>query len=223
MFNENVFDINSCRIDNIINNNGAIYNNYSRELEHDFIINKENTDSTDKDDSFSFHYIIYRYKFTKEFMEELYKFSKIHQYDDRKVFKDSWVIWTEENSELVESEICRLTLLGYEGNILDKMFKSARYYFRKKSTEKKTPKSRRQYISVSRELLDKMDLHIKNNINNEDYQPKIGLIEFCKDNEELLKNSIKAIYDQDIKDNDIIQDKIKKTYKNRYFMFITNK
>ena len=68
-----------------------------------------------------------------------------------------------------------------------------------------------------------MDLHIKNNINNEDYQPKIGLIEFCKDNEELLKNSIKAIYDQDIKDNDIIQDKIKKTYKNRYFMFITNK
>ena len=30
---------------------------------------------------------IYRYKFTNEFIVELYNFSKIHQYDHRKDFK----------------------------------------------------------------------------------------------------------------------------------------
>jgi len=32
---------------------------------------------------------IYRYKFSDEFIEELYKFSKIHQYDHRKDFKEA--------------------------------------------------------------------------------------------------------------------------------------
>ena len=36
---------------------------------------------------------IYRYKFTEHFMEELYEFSKIHQYDARKDFKEAWKIW----------------------------------------------------------------------------------------------------------------------------------
>ena len=86
---------------------------------------------------------IFRYKFTEEFTIELYKFSKIHQYDHRSDFKEAWNIWTEENEDLVDEEIRRLSNLGYDGDILDKMFKSARYYFRKKSTEKKEPQKRR--------------------------------------------------------------------------------
>ena len=39
---------------------------------------------------------IFRYKFTDEFMEDLFKFSKIHQYDHRSVFKEAWIIWTQE-------------------------------------------------------------------------------------------------------------------------------
>ena len=80
---------------------------------------------------------IYRYKFTADFMNELYIFSKVHQYDHRKVFKEAWEVWIEENDNIVTSEVKRLTELGYDGNIIEKMFKSARYYFRKKSTEKK--------------------------------------------------------------------------------------
>ncbi len=81
---------------------------------------------------------IYRYKFTEDFMVDLNKFAKIHQYDDRKDFKEAWLTWVEDNKDIVDEEIHRLLYLGYEGDILDKMFKSARYYFRKKSTEKKT-------------------------------------------------------------------------------------
>lgn len=166
--------------------------------------------------------IIYRFKFTEEFMVELYKFSKIHQYDDRKDFKEAWKVWTEENEDIIDEEIQRLINLGYDGDILEKMFKSARYYFRKKSTEKKEPKQRRQYISVNRDLLDAMDIHIDKNIYDENYKPKTGFIEFCKDNETLLKDTISKIYEQDIKNSELIEDKIKKTYKNRYFM-LTNK
>ena len=86
---------------------------------------------------------IYRYKFTEELTAELFKFSKIHQYDHRKDFKEAWAIWLENNEYLVETEIRRLKNFGYIGDIRDKMFKSARYYLRKKSTEKKAPAERR--------------------------------------------------------------------------------
>ena len=166
--------------------------------------------------------VIYRYKFTEEFMEELYKFSKIHQYDDRKDFKEAWKVWTEDNGEIIDVEMRRLLNLGYEGDVLTKMFKSARYYFRKKSPQKKEPKQRRPYISVNRELLDAMDNHIEEKIYKTYYQPKTGFTEFCKENEAILKETITKIFEQGIKDSNLIEDKIKKTYKNRYFM-LTNK
>lgn len=165
---------------------------------------------------------IYRFKFTELFMDELHNFSKIHQYDDRKDFKEAWNIWIEDNEDIIEEETNRLEDLGYEGDVLDKMFKSARYYFRKKSTEKKQPKQRRNYINVSHNLLSAMDAHIEENIYNVDYQPKTGFSEFCEEYDELLKETIKGILDKGINDSELIQNKIKKTYKNRYFI-ITNK
>jgi len=167
--------------------------------------------------------VIYRYKFTEEFMEQLHNFSKIHQYDHRKDFKEAWKTWTEENDDLIGREATRLTTLGYDGDVLDKMFKSARYYFRKKSTEKKEPKQRRIYISVNRELLDAMDQHIEENISREEYQPKTGFAEFCTEQQSLLKETIETLFEKNIKDLDLIEDKIKKTYKNRYFMFAANR
>ena len=66
---------------------------------------------------------IYRYKFTDDFTKELYAFSKIHQYDHRKDFKDAWNIWIEENEEIIakESDVIpqsylRLFELGQDGN-----------------------------------------------------------------------------------------------------------
>lgn len=162
--------------------------------------------------------VIYRYKFTEEFMGYLYNFSKIHQYDERKDFKEAWKVWMEENIDMIDDEVTRMLNLGYDGDVTDKMFKSARYYFRKKSTEKKVPKQRRHYISVPRELLNAMDIHIETNIYNDDYQPKTGFISFCKTNEKILKESISKIFEQGIRESGVIEDKIKKTYKNRYFI-----
>ena len=201
-------------IDSILFNNGNVEENINR--------NRKNNDLPKESVDNELPIVIYRFKFTEEFMVYLYNFSKIHQYDDRKDFKEAWNVWTEENDDIIDGEMRRLLTLGYEGDVLDKMFKSARYYFRKKSTERTDPKQRRQYISVTKDLLDAMDRHIENNIYDENYQPKTGFITFCKDNEALLKETISSIFGQGIKESELIEDKIKKTYKNRYFM-LTNK
>lgn len=208
-----------------INNNGIIHDNEYRIKEPDlYEFTRDDNTITEEESNITRPSVIYRFKFTEQFMEELYKFSKIHQYDDRKGFKEAWNIWMEENEDIIKQESVRLIHLGYskEGDIINKMFKSARYYFRKKSSVKKQPIQRRQYISVVRELLDAMDNHIEENMFNADYQPKIGFVSFCKNNEEVLKDSLTKIFEQGIKDSKVIEDKIKKTYKNRYFM-LTNK
>jgi len=161
---------------------------------------------------------IHRYKFTQAFMDELYEFSKIHQFDDRKLFKEAWTIWLEESDSLIQSEKERMNNLGYEGDVLDKMFKSARYYFRKKSSIKPEPKERRKYISVKRELLEEMDNHIVGGLNNKNkYKPSEGFDDFCQKNTETLKKEIETLIEKNIESSEIMA-KIKKTYKNRYFM-----
>jgi len=171
---------------------------------------------------------IYRFQFSPQFIENLYKFSKIHQYDDRKEFKHAWEQWIEEEEDQVMEEVRRLDSLGYQGDILDKMFKSARYYFRKKSTSKKAPKARRDYISCRKCLLDAMDHHIWSGLQNQDqiqnqlFKPSEGFQEFCHKNTELLKSEIRYLIQQNIVQTEEIQEKIKKTYKNRYFTIISN-
>jgi hypothetical protein len=208
---------------NITNSDREIY--YSRGSLSERINRDEyktiTTENNNNDGEKSINVNIFRYKFSDDFTKELYSFSKIHQYDERKDFKEAWNTWTEENIDLVNSEIERLTNLGYEGDILDKMFKSARYYFRKKSTEQKQPKPRREYVGVEKELLDAMDKHIMTNINSENYKPADGFLEFCNENIDILKCEVARLCKSGMNNTNDVKDKIKKTYKNRYFMFIS--
>lgn len=165
---------------------------------------------------------IYRFKFTEEFMQEIYAFSKIHQYDDKNTFKESWRDFLLDNEEIVYMEVRRLNQLGYEGDIIDKMYKSARYYFRKKSTAKKEPKERRKYISFDAKILEAMDKHILDNMDKNEYQPKNGFAEFCKENEAILREYMTKLYNDGLTESKSMEEKFKKTYKNRYFM-ITRK
>ena len=163
---------------------------------------------------------IYRYEFTKEFMNLLFEFSKIHQYDDRKVFKEEWKKWIKVNKEQVDNEVIRLNQLQYDGNVLDKMFRSARYYFRKKQIEKKEPKKRISYKILNKEILDKMDEHVIKNKTRLDYKPANGFLDFCKINQEILQEEIKKLKKEEFFEEKEIEQKLKKTYKNRYFIQI---
>jgi hypothetical protein len=217
------FDINNNYNDSVvvINNNRAIaYGFDSLEETTNLRTNNErNSESVDC----SMNVKIYRYKFSDDFIEELYKFSKIHQYDHRRDFKEAWELWIDDNSSLVLQESARLTDLGYDGDILNKMFTSARYYFRKKGTEKKEPRMRCTYVGIQKELLDAMDNHISINLKQSWYKPSTGFTEFCKENIDLLQQEIELLIKYNVVASDEIRNKIKKTYKNRYFMIINKK
>ena len=203
-------------INNIINNNdGANNNRINRD--GNSCASSVDTDIEDNDTNFI---NIFRYKFTKEFMEELYKFSKIHQYDHRKDFKEAWLLWKDENEEFVYDEVRRLNLLGCDKDVEDKMFKSARYYFRKKNTEKKAPTPRRDYVGTPKEFILLIDEHIKSNIGN---KPSECFSQFCKENTEELQKELIRILNSGLTNTEEIKYKIKKTYKNRYFIISKNK
>lgn len=159
----------------------------------------------------------YRFKFTDSIMELLTNFSKMHKFACQKDYKEEWLKWCNENQEVINIENERLTQIGYVGDIKDKMYKSARYYFRKKSDEKKEPVKRRQYISIDRELLDLIDQHIQRNKMNDNYTPANGFDDFCKLNESIVNNEIKEMKKNTEFSLEDINLKIKKTYKNRYF------
>jgi hypothetical protein len=190
--------------------------------ENNNIINdtiKENEENeVEKKEKEEFMINIYRYKFIDNFTEELYRFSKIHEYDNKNDFKDAWKIWIEDNNDIICEEVRRVTNLGYNGDVISKMFKSARYYFRKKTTEKKEPIVRRNYIGIKKEILDSMDKHIQINIIKNDYKPANAFHSYCNENTELLKEEIKRLLKLGLSDHLDIKDKIKKTYKNRYFL-----
>ena len=227
--NYEVLDRKQCDINNNYNNTGIVINNNRtidcgfNSLEETTNLRTDNERNTESVDS-CMNVKIYRYKFSDEFIEELYKFSKIHQYDHRKDFKEAWENWIEDNSNIIFQESTRLTNLGYEGDILNKMFTSARYYFRKKGTEKKEPRIRCTYVGIQKELLDAMDNHITINLNKTWYKPSTGFTEFCKEQIELLRQEVELLVKFNlVTSSDQIKNKIKKTYKNRYFMIINKK
>jgi hypothetical protein len=161
------------------------------------------------------NHTIYRYKFDELFLKDLVAFSKIHQFDERKTFKEEWNLWCDTNEELIQREERRLFALGYKGDCKDKMFKSARYYFRKKSAEKKEPKKRRCYIGLSKLLLDTIDAHIQT-LNIKKIKPSDGFDAFLGENDSLIQDEIERLKETLIKEE--IHQKIKKTYKNRCFI-----
>jgi hypothetical protein len=159
---------------------------------------------------------IFRFNFSEEINKELGYFAKLHKHEDRTDFKENWQKWIEENEDLINKESERLKTLGYDGDIKDKMYKSTRYYFRKKPLRNE-PIERGTRVVVSKELLEQMDEHIKNNHFNQNYTPQIAYEEFCNEYAELINNEIN---DLNIDNNETSQNKIKKTYKNRFYVIV---
>lgn len=160
---------------------------------------------------------IFRHDFGEKFMEELEQFAIIHKYDDRKDFKDAWNKWTEKDSIRTQiiQEVDRLQNSGYKGDVLDKMFKSARYYFRKKE-EKVEEKPRKQYVSLSPYFLEQIDKYIMN-VEFANLSPAYLYEDFCKNHKTLISEQIIQLVDLSKEE---ICIKLKKTFKNRIYVLI---
>jgi hypothetical protein len=224
----------------------------------------------------------YRFEFSKDFIDELSRFSKVHQFDERRTYKEAWQKWKSnpEISDVISGEIRRLNENGYKGNIEDKMFKSGRYYFRKKSiglsqlststsndlepasadvsssppssasTPTPTPttapttvakppqQQRRPYITMSKTCIRMMDRHIETFSNNNEFKPSTSYDNFYQENmsspemtneieniiekyDKILSTGSRTVTTLDEITHEIM-DKIKKTYKNRYYRFVNS-
>jgi hypothetical protein len=153
----------------------------------------------------------FRHDFGEKFMEELKQFAIIHKYDDRKVFKQAWIDWTEQKSVQIAQEVEQLKNSGYKGDVLDKMFKSARYYFRKKvENVEETP--RKKYISLSPLFLEQIDIYISERLSS---SPADLYCDFCQNKKELIFEQIQELIDLTSEE---ICIKLKKTFKNRFYV-----
>lgn len=167
--------------------------------------------------------LIFRFKFSEQFTSELEKFSLIHQYDTPKDFKEAFKKFKEDNQDMIIREKRELLWTGYKGDINDKMYRSARYYFKNKDHSKnnekfKDKRKRRQYIKQNPEFINTVDEHMfkmkKNNIKPSD------AFKHFQENEPYTtsyKNEFIRV-GQYLDDEKDIVKKIKKTYKNRYFV-----
>jgi hypothetical protein len=164
--------------------------------------------------------LIFRYKFSAEIVEQLLAFAKLHQFDDRHVYKEEWGRWLTNNDTIINDECLRLKHLGYNGDVISKMYKSSRYYFRNKTHH--DTKTRRKYISLDHDIIYAMDEHIHINYYLPGYKPSIAYEQFCIEYETLLHEEIERLLQENITDTDI-QEKFKKTYKNRYYLFKQNR
>ena len=67
---------------------------------------------------------IYRFKLSDDIIEIVTHFAKIHQHDERKQYKESWKKWCDDNENMIYRETTRLSDLGYQGDVISKMYKA---------------------------------------------------------------------------------------------------
>ena len=187
----------------------------------------------------------FRFNFSDSVLEKLSQFSKMNKSIDRHAFKEAWKEWLTNNQNVVLEETERLSRLGYDGDITEKMYVSVRYYLRKKNQKKEIMKQDKynnnefnpndntieasdvsvkcKNIPTNRLLLDAMDKHILENCHDLNYRPANGFESFCKNNIKICKKEVKRLSNEyNLINKESIQEKIKKTYKNRYYIIKKN-
>ena len=168
----------------------------------------------------------FRFTFGKEFTDELSRFSKIHQYDNRVTFKEAWAIWIKDDdiSCLINNEVKRLTNEGFQGDIMDKMYKSGRYYYRKKSEEEKAPHERKEYVGFNKNILALMDKDIQNQLDAKsviDISPSEAFDHYCANHKMAIVDEFKRenpdVNSWKREDVENMTNRFKKAYKNRFY------
>lgn len=172
-----------------------------------------------------------RFNFSEDIMTHITYFAKLHQYEDRHTYKVNWTRWLEEKMVIIQPEIKRLEENGYVGDVTEKMYKAGRYYFRTKtvaiideegkgkSKDNNSIKKTSKYITMDKIVLEEMDKHILASIKDKTYTPAKGYLEFY----ELYRKTLLAVETERLKLTEqlseaLIEAKMKKTYKNRYFL-----
>ena len=152
----------------------------------------------------------YRFKFSNDFKKIINNFAQMNkEIQDKEEWDYNFDQWAKENEQIILEEQRRLDNNGYVGDISckqGKIYKSARYYFKNKSSEKKQPKKRRVYVALDRDLLDAIDKDISSIINSRlDVTPKPhrAFTNFIKNTEykDIIDNEKLRLSTKNLEDN----------------------
>jgi hypothetical protein len=162
---------------------------------------------------------VFRYKLSDDTMTLIADFSKLHKYDDRHAYKDAWALWLTENRDFIAREESRLKEIGFHGDVIDKMFKAGRYYFREKREDKSkkngkngdsggkvkvreeeeegkvNKKITRAYISMNPEFIEAINVHLTKSMKENDFKPQTSFIQFVEENKDILQVEVRRLYE----------------------------
>ena len=167
---------------------------------------------------------LFRFPPSKEITDLIHYFAKVHQYDDRKTFKEAWKSWTQcdEIKALIDKENARLQKQGFTDDITKKLFVSARYYYRtlQESDKDQSETQRKQYSTLSKAFLKTMDQWITNNRSNNIESPDKQYVRYCKENIAHLQKEIEQLRNKSVCPLEVknIDHKFKKTFTNREYV-----
>lgn len=160
---------------------------------------------------------VFRHKFSEPLLEMMREFASIHRYDDRETFKEKFLEWKLDHKHLIDEELRRLQSQGYQDDIHDKIFRSVRYYFRKKciqgtksSTTQDTTTDnveKKTYIKMPKSLLQNIDEYISNRL---DKKPSELYYDYVDEWERHEGDTLLAYTNVD-------ETRLKKTFKNRHY------
>jgi hypothetical protein len=186
--------------------------------------------SQDETENSSLKMKTFRFLFSEEMKEQLEEFSKKHMYTkDKHEYKEAWEAWVQEPEikNQVKVEMERLAKSGFVGDTMDSMYKSARYYYGKKyrkeerKEQEEKPTRKRSTISFSGNFLSDIDEHIMEIIQEHTNEEKISTVspaksftDFCNKRKDSI---LKEIQENEVNNSNELVEKLKKTYKNRYY------
>jgi hypothetical protein len=161
----------------------------------------------------------FHYHFSEEMGERFTYFATLHRYDDRKSFKENWEKWVAEPdvAECISNEMDRIKTGGYVGDVIGKMFRSVRYYYRKKQMKEPNSESkkRKTYEMASKEILEEIDRHILEQITEHS-------VETNRDAKRSGVSPAKAFAHYVETHEEVVEEKYKKIYKNRFYLLAKN-
>ena len=177
----------------------------------------------------------FRFKISNDnFYNQIIEFSKIHCYENNKLLKQNFQQWCESDNikKMIEKEQTILEQANYDlkkNNIYNKIYKSIKYYHIKNilkemnvNSENKNEEEKKEKVKLvifSKDFINIIKQYISDNINNRDFKPSVYYDLFYETKSEEITFEFKK---QNIKnkliDKTIFAIKLKKMFKNQYFM-----
>jgi hypothetical protein len=161
----------------------------------------------------------YRFKFNRDLLNSIKEFSKMHSENNGDEFLEAFQDWKITNNQVIKNEEQRIIDLGFKGNIEEKIYRSARYYFKNKKNnicklKQKTIKT--NYIPRNNKFFTMMIEYIQRN----PIKASLLFKKFINETDETISIEIKKEFCRlrsfELTEEECLQ-KLKKGFNNAYY------